>query len=450
MVTDFIALLIICCSWVWAVSPSTQSQTSPSSNNLEHFRLHIPINDIVESIHILDVVVCRGERLEDAVSSAFISTRPVRPQDILHSAILKACNLYPNSCDGQPPSSIISFNLFDNDSFIIREGYSVDHLLQCYCSLYSCVDDRDPPTPSVDKFHEIYSGLIPEDKLQQYFSPPEPPSVTHMTKRRHDDRILVSIASYRDPQLLATITSLITLSADPSKLTIVICEQASPSDPGINWQHDVPTRGATLILISLDSSQARGPTWARYLIQQQWTGEQFYLQIDSHMRFVVDWDLKLKRDLGALPPYIANKACLTNYPPRFDVQTEEVDGLIRGPMYATHIDPHDRFIRFDSDYIYERVPLDTDSDGGSAARIDPSLPVLSKGWSGCFSFSSSQVSISFRTLLTARRIFSAPVSSHFSSFLSLIASVPFALRLVLILQLPGLQTLLPWLLMCPV
>lgn len=30
--------------------------------------------------------------------------------------------------------------------------------------------------------------------------------------------------------------------------------------------------------------EAQGPCWARWMAQQLWRGEEFFLQIDSHMR----------------------------------------------------------------------------------------------------------------------------------------------------------------------
>jgi hypothetical protein len=35
--------------------------------------------------------------------------------------------------------------------------------------------------------------------------------------------------------------------------------------------------------------QARGPCWARAMLGQCLQSQRYYLQIDSHMRFVQDW-----------------------------------------------------------------------------------------------------------------------------------------------------------------
>ena len=41
--------------------------------------------------------------------------------------------------------------------------------------------------------------------------------------------------------------------------------------------------------IFLEHTQAKGPCYARALAQTLWEGEDYFLQIDSHMRFVEHW-----------------------------------------------------------------------------------------------------------------------------------------------------------------
>ena len=61
----------------------------------------------------------------------------------------------------------------------------------------------------------------------------------------------------------------------------------------------------------MDCKLATGPCWARYRAQQLWRGEEFYLSIDSHTRFIQDWDKLLLEQLAACP---SQKAILTTYP----------------------------------------------------------------------------------------------------------------------------------------
>ena len=55
--------------------------------------------------------------------------------------------------------------------------------------------------------------------------------------------------------------------------------------------------GGRLRMVCLGAGDARGPCWARYLAQLLWQGEELYLQLDSHMRFVHAWDDKARRQL---------------------------------------------------------------------------------------------------------------------------------------------------------
>lgn len=50
--------------------------------------------------------------------------------------------------------------------------------------------------------------------------------------------------------------------------------------------------------VRLDWHEATGPCRARHLAQCLWSGEEFYLQIDSHMRFAACWDRDLISWLG--------------------------------------------------------------------------------------------------------------------------------------------------------
>jgi|SaaInlStandDraft_5_1057022.scaffolds.fasta_scaffold24251_2 [Skp1-protein]-hydroxyproline N-acetylglucosaminyltransferase len=182
---------------------------------------------------------------------------------------------------------------------------------------------------------------------------------------KNDGRIFVSIASYRDPQLIETVNSLLNNCSDSSTLSIVICEQNDPTDT-FSYNNKL----SNISMLRMPSKLARGPCWARYLIQQKWQGEQYYLQIDSHTRFVQDWDIKLKSDLSTLSPL----SCLSNYVSTYDMKTGNVlKSPLRGPMYVTKIEK-DNFLRFNAPYVKSL-----------------NKATLSKGWSGCFSFSSSQI-----------------------------------------------------------
>ena len=67
--------------------------------------------------------------------------------------------------------------------------------------------------------------------------------------------------------------------------------------------------------------EATGPCKARHLAQQLWGGEEFYFQIDSHMRFVPGWDSKIKHMLQQAEQMSTyGKAVVSSYPPAYEVR----------------------------------------------------------------------------------------------------------------------------------
>ena len=104
--------------------------------------------------------------------------------------------------------------------------------------------------------------------------------------------IFVQIASYRDPECEATLRDLLRKAAAPERISIGLCLQNQPEDEphcGIGDLADDPR----LRLIRRRAADSRGVCWARSLVQSLWRGEDFTLQLDSHMRFEQDWDQQL-------------------------------------------------------------------------------------------------------------------------------------------------------------
>lgn len=101
--------------------------------------------------------------------------------------------------------------------------------------------------------------------------------------------IFVSIASYRDRKCRKTIHSLFANAAFPSTIFVGVCEQNKTKKEGCGCcsKYDSQIR-----FKHLSYKEAKGPTFARYWCSLLWRGEELYLQIDSHMKFVPDWDTK--------------------------------------------------------------------------------------------------------------------------------------------------------------
>lgn len=102
------------------------------------------------------------------------------------------------------------------------------------------------------------------------------------------DKIFVQIASYRDFELVPTIRDCIAKAKYPERLTFGICWQRSETESLAEFASD-----SRFTIIDKHWSESKGLCWARSLIQKLWKGEKYTLQLDSHHRFLQDWDEEL-------------------------------------------------------------------------------------------------------------------------------------------------------------
>ncbi len=214
--------------------------------------------------------------------------------------------------------------------------------------------------------------------LDKYFSPVEYKLFTP-SDVKPNGKIFLSVASYRDPQCPLTVLDAITKATNPENLVIVICQQNDDSIDAQCTNLSMPklkTGNPTIKWIKIPHTDAKGPCWARFAIQQLYSGEQYYLQVDSHTRFVDSWDTKCIDCLTQAQKLKGDElVCLTNYVSTFNIQTEQIEiNPLRGPMFVESVDQTDGFDRYNSKYSSPMIK-----------------PVESKGWSGCFAFAPSQM-----------------------------------------------------------
>jgi len=136
-----------------------------------------------------------------------------------------------------------------------------------------------------------------------------------------ESTILVHIASYRDPMCRNTIIDALQRAAKPDLLRFAIAEQRAASDDfecvplskeKACAQDELLCKHWRQIRVHLfDASQARGPIFARHRADKLFDGEDFVLQIDAHMIFARDWDIKLLEQWDSLQDEFA---ILTAYP----------------------------------------------------------------------------------------------------------------------------------------
>jgi hypothetical protein len=124
-------------------------------------------------------------------------------------------------------------------------------------------------------------------------------------------KIFISIASYRDPELLKTLHDCINNAKKPENLVF-----------GIAWQHNEADEWDTLDefkddprfrIINIPYQHSRGACWARSLIQKLYNKETYTLQLDSHHRFIKHWDVELINMFKQLKKKGHKKPLLTSY-----------------------------------------------------------------------------------------------------------------------------------------
>ena len=130
----------------------------------------------------------------------------------------------------------------------------------------------------------------------------------YFTPKHYDVKrnlIFINIASYRDPLCYKTINSIYENAKWPDNIRIGLCIQ------DIFHKCETNEYSRYIKTIKLNYTSAKGPTWARYLCNTLWDGEEYFLQIDSHTSFVKNWD----SDIINMLSYLPKKSIITYYPP---------------------------------------------------------------------------------------------------------------------------------------
>jgi hypothetical protein len=144
--------------------------------------------------------------------------------------------------------------------------------------------------------------------------------------------IFISIASYRDAELIPTLRDMLANTSSPSRLHIAICWQdngdISPFlAAGMTQENQGQVEGFPLITLRWQQAiidvivvhyyHSQGACWARYIAEHQLHDEDYFLQIDSHCRFAPQWDSHAIAMLNSLKSNSA-KPVLSTYPPAYE------------------------------------------------------------------------------------------------------------------------------------
>ena len=150
-------------------------------------------------------------------------------------------------------------------------------------------------------------------------------------------KIFVQIASYRDPQLLPTLRSMLENAKKPQNLRIGICRQYHPDDKFDSLEEFKGDK--RFRVLDVIYTESKGVCWARNQVQQLYQNEEYTLQIDSHMRFEKDWDDTFIKMIKQLQKKGFNKPLLTAYVSSFNPDNDPAE-RIREPWRMAF----DRFI----------------------------------------------------------------------------------------------------------
>jgi hypothetical protein len=107
--------------------------------------------------------------------------------------------------------------------------------------------------------------------------------------------IFVSIASYRDTLCKKTLESIFENADKPENVFIGLVQQNKDDDTecaDFDSSEILKKFSNNIRILRLDYTQAKGPTWARYLCSTLWNGEQYFFQADSHILLAKEWDTK--------------------------------------------------------------------------------------------------------------------------------------------------------------
>jgi len=143
-------------------------------------------------------------------------------------------------------------------------------------------------------------------------------NISHL-EHKMSQTIFVSIASYRDPEIVSTLKSLCENAAHPEALRIAILLQEDARVKSIsNALREIALAHNTCLHIEpVDYRESKGCCWARARLCEHIGDAKYALQLDSHMRFAFRWDEQLLHMLARCES-LSPKPLLTSYLPPYN------------------------------------------------------------------------------------------------------------------------------------
>lgn len=160
------------------------------------------------------------------------------------------------------------------------------------------------------KSNNIENFEISQNDLNTYFS--EKLHRKYPLYNIKKGAIFVSVASYRDDECSDTIRSIFKNASNPDNIYVGVCSQNNPTEKKEECLPEDFKYKSNIRVKRLKHTSALGPNYARYVCSHLWRGEEYYMQIDSHIQFYKNWDKIIINMYKKLPH---SKCVLTHYPP---------------------------------------------------------------------------------------------------------------------------------------
>ena len=202
---------------------------------------------------------------------------------------------------------------------------------------------------------------------------------------REDGSIFMSLASFRDHLLGATLKEAFRKAEHPERLFVgavvqncfgdeYVCKtgaqvvgkdkngrpqtKVSDAPPDKNGVEEFCTdpsfkkycEAGQIRALYVNETESLGPAAARYYASKLWGGETYYLQADAHLRFAPNFDTRYIDEVKAAKAY--PKAVLSSYPPGFSESDPDYVGGTTGARLCTcefsHSDVEEHIIRINT------------------------------------------------------------------------------------------------------
>ena len=167
--------------------------------------------------------------------------------------------------------------------------------------------------------------------------------------------IFVSIASYRDLELVPTVENLLKMAKNPQNIyiSLVVQDQRFPDFSKLFSDYGILGYSYEKIFYT----NAKGVGYARSLAQKPISDfHKYYLQIDSHTRMIQDWDYWMIKDHKMITE-IWGRSILSSYPPAYKILSDGSYTVDNGYVPVLRIEPSNDAVKFNAKYFEYKIDV---------------------------------------------------------------------------------------------